>query len=80
MKTIPISEAKTHLPQLLDKLLKRNESIQITRHGVAIARIVPEKAFEGERVDAIITQIKKIRKGAKLNGLTIQQLRDAGRR
>ena len=80
MKTVPISEAKTHLPRLLDKLFKTNESIQITRHGVPIARIVPEKAFDGERIDAVINQIRTARKGAKLNGLTIRQLRDEGRR
>jgi antitoxin (DNA-binding transcriptional repressor) of toxin-antitoxin stability system len=80
MKNIPISKAKAHFSRLLDDLLKSHESIQITRHGVAIARIVSEKAFEGERVDAVIAQIKKIRKGAMLNGLTIQKLRDEGSR
>jgi prevent-host-death family protein len=80
MKTIPISEAKAHLTSLLDKLVKGNESIQITRHGVAIARIVPEKAFDGSRIESVIAQIKAVRKGARLNGLTIKQLREEGRR
>jgi prevent-host-death family protein len=41
MREIQSSEAKTHLPQLLDAV-ERGETIIITRHGRAIARIVPE--------------------------------------
>jgi prevent-host-death family protein len=41
MREIQSSEAKTHLPQLLDAV-ERGETIVITRHGRAIARIVPE--------------------------------------
>ena len=35
-------EAKTHLPRLLDEV-ERGESITITKHGRAIARLVPVK-------------------------------------
>ena len=35
------SEAKTHLPQLLDEV-ERGATIIITRHGRRIARLVPE--------------------------------------
>jgi prevent-host-death family protein len=41
MREVQSSEAKTHLPQLLDEV-ERGETIIITRHGRAIARIVPE--------------------------------------
>ena len=41
MREIQASEAKTHLPQLLDEV-ERGETIVITRHVRAIARIVPE--------------------------------------
>jgi prevent-host-death family protein len=41
MCEIQASEAKAHLPQLLDDV-KRGEALIITRHGRAIARIVPE--------------------------------------
>ena len=43
MREIQASEAKTHLPQLLDEI-ERGESIIITRHGRAIARLIPEDA------------------------------------
>ncbi|HVS71280.1 MAG TPA: type II toxin-antitoxin system Phd/YefM family antitoxin [Phycisphaerae bacterium] len=82
MKSVGVYEAKTHLPKLLQKLLASNESIQITRHGVPIARIVPEKAFEGDR-ESIATALaawKSTRKNIRLKGLTIKQLREEGRR
>ena len=44
MREVQASEAKTHLPRLLSDV-EKGETIVITRHGRAIARIVPE-AFE----------------------------------
>jgi prevent-host-death family protein len=41
MREIQASHAKAHLPQLLDDV-ERGETLIITRHGRAIARIVPE--------------------------------------
>jgi len=41
MREVQASEAKTHLPQLLDDV-ERGETIIITRHGRPIAQIVPE--------------------------------------
>lgn len=48
MREVQASEAKTHLPQLLNEV-EGGETIVITRHGVAIARLVPE--LEGRRAD-----------------------------
>jgi prevent-host-death family protein len=41
MREIQASEAKAHLPSLLDDV-ERGETLVITRHGKPIARIVPE--------------------------------------
>lgn len=40
MATVGSYEAKTHLPALLERV-QTGESIVITRHGKAIARLVP---------------------------------------
>ncbi len=40
MQSIGAYEAKTHLPQLLDRVA-RGESLTITRHGRPVARLVP---------------------------------------
>jgi prevent-host-death family protein len=41
MREVQSSDAKAHLPQLLDEV-ERGETIIITRHGRPIARIVPD--------------------------------------
>jgi len=40
METVGSYEAKTHLPRLLQRV-EHGETIIITRHGKAIARLVP---------------------------------------
>jgi prevent-host-death family protein len=53
MREIQASEAKTHLPQLLDEV-ERGESVIITRHGRPIARLIPEESVRrGARAEAV---------------------------
>ena len=59
MREIQASEAKTHLPQLLDDV-ERGETVVITRHGRAIARIVPEAHRRQEDIDGAIEGIKAL--------------------
>ena len=63
MREIQASEAKTHLPQLLDEV-ERGETLVITRHGRPIARIVPEAHLQQAEIDQAIEGIKAIRKRA----------------
>ena len=60
MRQVQASEAKTHLPQLLDDV-ERGETIVITRHGRAIARIVPEVDLRQAEIDRAIAKIKAFR-------------------
>jgi prevent-host-death family protein len=62
MREIQASDAKTHLPRLLDEV-ERGETIVITRHGRAIARIVPEARRRQEEIDKAIAGIKALRRG-----------------
>ena len=74
MREIQASEAKTHLPQLLDDV-ERGETLIITRHGRAIARIVPEVNRRQEEIDSAIEGIMALR---KRNGkITFEELRSA---
>jgi prevent-host-death family protein len=57
MREIPASEAKTHLPSLLDEV-ERGETVIITRHGRAIARIVPEASHRQEDIDKAVADIR----------------------
>lgn len=79
MITVGAFEAKTHLSTLLERV-SRGEEVLITRHGKAIARLVPAGTADRERVDAAITRLKAARAGVTLGGLDWKELRDEGRR
>ena len=80
MREIQASEAKTHLPKLLDDV-ERGETLIITRHGRAIARIVPEVDRQQAEVDKAIEGILNLRK--RTGSITVEEIlsaRDEGRR
>jgi prevent-host-death family protein len=60
MREIQASEAKTHLPQLLDEI-ERGESIIITRHGRAIARLIPEDSMRRDGQAEAVERLKALR-------------------
>jgi len=61
MHEVQASEAKAHLSELLDEV-ERGETIVITRHGRAIARIVPEEERRREDIRQAIADIRELRK------------------
>lgn len=61
MREVPASQAKTHLPQLLDDV-ERGETIVITRHGRSIARIVPEAERQKDEIDQATADLKEFGK------------------
>ncbi len=79
MKTIGAFEAKIHFAHLLERVAN-GEQIVITKHGTPVARLVPFAKPDGERARRAISRLKASRKGRRLDGLSWQELRDAGRR
>ena len=61
MREIQASEAKAQLAQLLDEV-ERGETLVITRHGRAIARLVPEADRRRDEIDRAVETIKAIRR------------------
>lgn len=76
MREIQASEAKTHLPQILDDV-ERGETVIITRHGRAIARIVPEALRREAEIDQAIASIKELR--TRTGRITLGELLSARR-
>ena len=74
-REVPASEAKTHLPRLLNEV-ERGETIIITRHGRRIARIVPDAQHRQLEIDKAIEDIKKLGKKIRERNpdLTIEEL------
>lgn len=60
MREIQASEAKTHLPQLLDDI-ERGETVIITRHGRPIARLIPEASISRDRRIETVERLKALR-------------------
>ena len=71
MREIKASEAKMHLPQILDEV-ERGETIIITRHGRPIARLVPEAQRRQAEIDEAIAGLGKLRR--QVGRITIAEL------
>jgi prevent-host-death family protein len=78
MKQVGVYEAKTQLPRLLDSV-ERGETITITRHGKAVARLVPVRANR-MTVEEAIQAMRAFREEHSLDGLTIKELIEEGRK
>jgi prevent-host-death family protein len=80
MREIQASEAKTHLPQLLDDV-ERGETVIITRHGRAIARLVPESDRRRAEINGVMAGIEaRRRRAARIGVKEILLARDEGRK
>jgi prevent-host-death family protein len=81
--TVGAFDAKTNLSQLLDQV-EDGKTIVITRHGRAVARLVPfDEPFSEEkkaRIAKAIEVIERIGKGKSLDGVSIKSLIEEGRR
>ena len=79
MRSVGAFEAKTHLAALLDAV-SAGEQITITRHGRPVARLVPAAAEPSSSVAQTIERLRRFSKGQSLEGLSLAELRDQGRR
>ena len=71
MRVVKASDAKTHLPALLDDV-EAGETLVITRHGKPIARLVPDVSNREQRVRAAIAEMEAL---GKANGkVTIEEI------
>ena len=81
MPTAGSFDAKTHLPQLLERVA-RGEEFAIIKHGKPIARSVPATATKPvPDVRLVIEELKEFSKGNTLGGgITVRAMIDEGRR
>ena len=76
MISVGAYEAKTHLPKLIERVLA-GETIQITRHGIPVANLVPV----GKKRDAssVVEELRSLRRGKRLDGISASELISEGR-
>ena len=79
MTTVGAYEAKTHLPQLLERVAK-GEKFTITKHGVPVAMLVPARGARGLEVEEAVRKMLEFGKGRTLGDLTIREMIEEGRR
>jgi prevent-host-death family protein len=79
METVGAYEAKTHLPKLLERVSK-GERITITRHGVPVAVLLPPECRQKAAPGNIIRELRNFRKQNRLNGLSLREMIEDGRR
>ena len=74
MREIQASEAKTNLPRILTAV-ERGETIIITRHGRAIARIVPEARDRKAEISKALDDLKTL--GRQVGKITVAEILSA---
>lgn len=79
MKKVGSYEAKTHLPQLLERVAK-GEQITITKHGVPIAKLIPARPEKPRNLKGVIAKLREFRDHHPLKGLSIRKMIEEGRR
>lgn len=81
MTSVGSFEAKTHLPQLLERVAC-GEKIVITRHGKPIALLSPAPVEEPKGVAETIKEFKAFSRRQKrsLKGMSAKELIEEGRR
>ena len=76
-------DAKNKFSALLD-LVEKGEEVVVTRHGKRIARLVPEKATQPlptqEDAKRAVEGFRQLAKNVRLDGLSIKELIEEGRR
>jgi len=79
MATVGAYEAKTHLPRLLNRVAK-GEKIVITKHGVPVAVLQQPELIRKPLPQDVITNLRKFRINHSLNGLSLKEMVEEGRR
>lgn len=52
MKSIPLTEAKARLSELVERLILKKEHIVVTRHGKPVAALMPYDEWERQQAGA----------------------------
>lgn len=79
METVGAYQAKTHLSELLDRV-KDGETITICRHGTPVAVLSPYTAEHKTPTNEVIEHLRELRKTVTLNGMSLRELIEEGRR
>lgn len=79
MEKVGAYEAKTHLPKLLERVAE-GYRITITKHGVPVAILQPYDPEKNVDVENVIAKLRDFRENNRLDGLSMREMIEEGRR
>lgn len=77
-RQVGLFDAKTHLSALIDRV-EQGEEIIITKHGAAVARLVPPTQQRHRDPREAVKRIRGLRRGLSLKGVSMRELIEVGR-
>ena len=79
MLTIGADEAQIQLSHLIEEV-GRGQQVAITKNGTPVALLVPVPSTPKSDVREVIRQLRELRQGISLGGLTVREMIEEGRR
>ncbi len=79
MSEIGASEARTHLPRLLERV-RKGERFVITKYGNPVAELIPFRKRDPEKIRGAIEDLKAFQKAHSLDGLSVREMIEEGRK
>lgn len=73
MRTVGAYEAKTHLSQLIEEVVK-GQQVAITRNGTPVALLVPVPSTQRPEAREVIRQLRELRRGITLGSLSLREM------
>ena len=77
MAEIGAYDAKTHLPQLLERVQK-GERFTITKHGRPVAELLPYSGHNAERARRAVARMRSARQGLAKRGVRLKDVLKRG--
>ena len=79
MARVGANEARIHLSQLLERVAE-GEWITITKHGQPVAVLKPVSGREQRALPEVIADLRRFRRGHILEGDSVREMIEDGRR
>ena len=79
MRAISAFDAQAHLSRLLDEVVE-GETITVTKNGVPVAQLIPAPEVRQRSTREVIAALKEFRCGKTLDGVSVRELIEEGRR
>jgi len=79
MEKVGACEAKTHLPKLLERVIK-GERITITKHDIPVAVLQPPDSVRKAQPKQVIAELRRFREKHRLEGISLREMIEEGRR